>query len=136
MYVCIYIHTHIHTQDSIDGVCPKSKACPSPGGFPQCIDGQKLVNSIKNCRSSYDFEVWEYNKGLNPEKPTVRPKPKPRPKYITPHNRMVGALMITQQRKQTVNCLASNDKIQAYLDQSGVVPFVCTYTRMHTYIRR
>ncbi len=51
----------IDSQDSIDGVCPKV-LCPLAGGFPPCIDPKKLVSTVAACKSSYDFELWAFNK--------------------------------------------------------------------------
>jgi hypothetical protein len=42
-----------------------------------------------------------------------------RPKYVTPYNRMVGALMVTQKRRAKVQCQVINPEIQTYLDSSG-----------------
>jgi hypothetical protein len=50
----------IDSQDSVDGICPRI-LCPLAGGFPQCVDPDKLVSAVQSCKSSYDFEVWTYN---------------------------------------------------------------------------
>jgi hypothetical protein len=104
--------------DAVDGMCPQ-ELCPKSGGFPECVDGERLLQDLKQCKSSYPFSVWRYME--TEVAPEVQPKPKPRPKYITPYNRMVGALMVTQRRKKQTNCSVENALIQRYLDTSGAV---------------
>jgi hypothetical protein len=104
--------------DSIDGICPKA-LCPTSGGFPECVDGETLVREVQTCQSSYPFSVWRHNTSYPPAKPEVQPEVKPRPKYITPHNRLVGALMVTQRRTKQVNCSVENLQVQTYLETSG-----------------
>ncbi len=104
--------------DSIDGICPQA-LCPNSGGFPECVDGDKLLQEIRKCESSHDFSVWTYNNGQPGVAPEVQPKPKPRPKWVTPYNRLVGAVMITQQRKEHGNCSAVNSQVQKYLETSA-----------------
>jgi hypothetical protein len=102
--------------DAVDGTCPQD-LCPKSGGFPECVDGAKLVQELATCQSSYPFSVWCYNEpGLAPE---VQPQAKPRSKYITPYNCLVGALMVTQRRTKKANCSVGNALIQKYLDSSG-----------------
>jgi hypothetical protein len=103
--------------DSIDGTCPQD-LCPKSGGFPECVDSDKLLKDIKKCQASYPFSVWSYVDAKTEVVPEVQPKAQPRPKYVTPHNRLVGALMVTQKRRRQANCSVDNSRMQKYLDTS------------------
>ncbi len=89
--------------DAVDGRCPID-TCPNSGGFPHCVDAQKLSDIIKPCNNQYDFEVWKFTEQMhNPETgmlehvaPQVIPQSESKPRYVTPQNRMVGAFVITQ----------------------------------------
>jgi hypothetical protein len=103
---------------SINGGCP-TNLCPRSGGFPECVDGKQLVEKVSTCRSSYPFSIWKYNETQTTQAPRVRPEAKARPKFVTPNNRLVGALMITQHRRKQVNCSVDNPLLQKYLESSG-----------------
>jgi hypothetical protein len=77
------------------------------------------VDAVQPCKSTYDFEVWRYTESGPKEKPSIQPVTKPRPKYITPYNRLVGALTVTQMRRKQINCSVDNTMVQTYLDASG-----------------
>jgi hypothetical protein len=104
--------------DSIDGICPQT-LCPKSGGFPECVDGEKLLDEIGKCKSSYAFSVWRYGDPKMRVAPEVKPKAKPRPKYITPFNRLVGAVSVTQRRRRQANCSVENPYMDKYLQTTG-----------------
>ncbi len=46
----------------------------------------------------------------------VKPPPMPKAKYVTPYNRLVGAVMVTQTRRKPQMCQVSNDYVKNYVD--------------------
>ena len=104
--------------DAVDGVCPQA-LCPDSGGFPECVNIESLFKEVKNCKSSYVFSVWKYADARAGTPPEVQPKAKPRAKYVTPYNKLVGALMVTQRRKRQASCAVGNSRLQDYLETSG-----------------
>jgi len=91
--------------DAIDGRCPRD-TCPNSGGFPKCLDGQLLADMVQPCPNVYDLEVWRYTEKtadsdtgeLRYVAPRVIPAAQPKPRFVTPQNRMVGAFVLTQVR--------------------------------------
>jgi hypothetical protein len=96
-YIYIYIYTYIHTNIY-------SHTYWDAGGFPHCVDAQKLSNMIQPCSNTYDLEVWKFTEKTRNEEtgqmeyvaPDVIPKAEPKPRFVTPQNRMVGAFVLTQ----------------------------------------
>ncbi len=49
----------------------------------------------------------------------VKPPPKPKAKFVTPYNRLVGAVMVTQTRRKQGLCQVSNPHLKNYVQASG-----------------
>ena len=49
----------------------------------------------------------------------VKPPAQPKAKYVTPYNRLVGAVMVTQMRKKQGACDVSNSFVKSYVKASG-----------------
>jgi hypothetical protein len=109
----------IDAVDSIDGVCPQ-ELCPLSGGFPECVDATKLVENVQSCKAQYPFAVWRYTDD-HQKRPQVKPRPKPKLRYVTPYNRLVGAVTITQRRRKQVECVVANKLVQVFVNTSGGV---------------
>jgi len=86
--------------DSINGLCPKAY-CPDSGELPGCIQGTKLTRDW-SCSDKKEFEIWKFHtKGTEVE---VVPPGEAKVRWVTPFNRLVGPIMITQTRRSTGNC--------------------------------
>jgi hypothetical protein len=82
-----------------DGSC--FERCPGLTNFPQCIDASKLVSSF-SCTPTYNFSLYRF---ATPENvPTVQPRSQPSLPELTPHNFIVGPIMISQIRKSQGPC--------------------------------
>jgi hypothetical protein len=86
--------------DAINGLCPKAY-CPDSGELPGCIQGTKLAREW-DCPAKKEFELWTYH--TRGEQVTVAPPGKAKLRLVTPFNRLVGPIMITQRRRVTGNC--------------------------------
>jgi len=101
----------VDQEDSIDGVCPQ-EPCPGSGGFPECIDAQAIMKEWE-CPATYDFEVYKFASKGTPV--TVKPPPKDNIRRVTPFNRLVGAVVLTQSRQATGDCRKiANDDVKAF----------------------
>mmetsp|Transcript_40849 Transcript_40849/g.83567 ORF Transcript_40849/g.83567 Transcript_40849/m.83567 type:complete len:1272 (-) Transcript_40849:1118-4933(-) len=96
---------------AINNLCPQS-FCPGSGNYPGCISAEALASNW-SCPSTHDFEVWTYNEpGTSVE---VKEPPKPQLRYVTPFNKLVGAIMVTQTRRTPSNCTeVINEFVQAF----------------------
>lgn len=92
-------------EDAIDGACPLD-LCPTSGLMPKCIDASRLVpnlNSPKQCKDTFDFEIWNYNaKGStvaygDPPTEIVR--------WVTPFNRLVGPITVSTTKVRKGACI-------------------------------
>mmetsp|Transcript_8308 Transcript_8308/g.20319 ORF Transcript_8308/g.20319 Transcript_8308/m.20319 type:complete len:1279 (-) Transcript_8308:24-3860(-) len=102
--------------DAIDGTCP-SAGCPHGGNMPRCVDATKLMEGFE-CRDRYDFELWQYHEqgtavsvgGALPAQMV----------YVTPFNRLVGPVMVSQRRRPLGECSSIfNPTVQAFANLSG-----------------
>jgi hypothetical protein len=86
--------------DSLTKVCPDTQ-CPGSGKFPGCIDAQKLGKDWV-CPNRYNFSIYKY---FSPsDNIQVAPSVATKMKYITPFNRLVGPIMVTQRRRKLEDC--------------------------------
>eukprot|EP00960_Hanusia_phi_P072158 767716-Hanusia_phi.AAC.1 len=92
----------VDRRDAFNGVCPQDK-CPGSGGYPECVDASKVLSYLNtNCKDNHDFEVWKYApKG---QTPSVIPAFQPKVRELTPYNRMVGGIVISQRRRIGEDC--------------------------------
>jgi len=87
--------------DAINGLCPKAY-CPLSGELPGCLSALRMSPKYE-CADKTEFELWRYHtKGV--ETPKVVPDGLAKVRYVTPYNRLIGPIMITQKRRQTGNC--------------------------------
>ena len=113
------------------GVCPQDR-CPGSGGLPACVSAQKLLSSF-SCVSSHNFEVWKHH----PKNSKVSVKPenvKERPaRFVTLNNRLVGAVVLTQERVSRSNCVSQEhvpaEGIAASFGWHRINPSLSNYTR-------
>lgn len=93
--------------------------CPGSGGFPQCIDGQKFLKQTTSCPSTFSFEVWKY-RSKDQGSPQVVPKFEAKEHMITPNNRLVGAIEVSQRRLRMQPCQAvQNSNLQKFTGDVG-----------------
>ncbi|EKX33173.1 hypothetical protein GUITHDRAFT_120654 [Guillardia theta CCMP2712] len=110
----------VDANDAIDARCP-TLMCPTSGNFPACTNAQRLT-ARATCPSDYQFSVWEYrnaSEGL----PKIVPPFEPKNREITPYNRIVGAIVISQRRMKPTSCAQSvNKHVQGFMKSvEGVV---------------
>ncbi|EKX47388.1 hypothetical protein GUITHDRAFT_106834 [Guillardia theta CCMP2712] len=92
----------VDSRDSYTGHCPQDK-CPGSGGYPECIDASKILSYLDtNCKDNHEFEVWKFN--ARGKTPTVIPQFQPKVRELTPYNRMVGGIVISQRRRKGEDC--------------------------------
>ena len=112
------------------GVCPQDR-CPGSGGLQECVSAKKLLSSLR-CVSSYDFEVWTHHpKGskLSVMPETIEQKPA---LFVTPNNRLVGAVVLTQERVSRSTCVPKDVKAMGITASFGwhrINPSLSNYTR-------
>ena len=86
-----------------DKQCPQDR-CPNSGGFPACIDGTKLLEThLASCKAKHAFEIWKYGKREDGP-PRIKPDFKPKARMVTPNNRLVGAVVVSQRRMALEAC--------------------------------
>jgi len=61
------------------------------------------VKGLKTCKSSHKFEVWKWGKKADGA-PKVRPAFQPKSRSVTPNNRLVGAIVVSQKRNELEQC--------------------------------
>eukprot|EP00960_Hanusia_phi_P077139 768654-Hanusia_phi.AAC.5 len=99
----------VDTRDAYDGVCPQDK-CPGSGGFPACVNATSLLASFSSsCDNHYHFDIWSFGSS-SAGPPAVIPPFTPKVLEVTPFNRLLGALVLTQKRMKSLpTCV---DRIQ------------------------
>jgi len=114
----------------VAGSCPQDK-CTGSGGLPACMSSQKLVSAL-TCADQYHFEIRKYHAAGTP----VRVKPdsaKHAVRFIAPHNRLVGAIVLTQERQHENECVPPLEGaprgIAASLGWQRINPSLANYTR-------
>uniref|UniRef100_A0A7S0YX08 C2 domain-containing protein n=1 Tax=Hemiselmis tepida TaxID=464990 RepID=A0A7S0YX08_9CRYP len=102
--------------DGIDGTCPTSQ-CPHSASMPRCVDGTKLTENFE-CKDTYEFELWQHHdKG---SAVTIGGTLPAQMVYVTPFNRLVGPLMISQRRRPLGECTTIfNPTVQAFSNITG-----------------
>jgi hypothetical protein len=96
---CSYCAFCQNNYDGVDGRC--AAQCGLDGEFPQCVDAGGLVAGF-SCPSTHAFSVYEYSPAGNP--PKVQPPSQPSLPEITPHNYLVGPIMVSQTRRRQGPC--------------------------------
>jgi len=120
----------MYNDDAYNNVCDQDK-CPDTGKFPECVNGTKLAESFV-CPDNYAFEVWTYTErvadnitgALTYTAPTVTPAFTPEAREITPFNRLLGAIAITQHRKASKTCATESNEYVGNYSKAGQV--MCT----------
>ena len=106
----------------VDGKCPQD-LCPGSGAFPTCVDASKLLKDFK-CPERYKFEVRKY-KEIIPEWPPVVAYPaKVKQRFLTPFNRMVGSVLVSQSRRQVTSCEAGNGTAEPGVRKPSVLRYI------------
>ena len=108
----------IDAVDAVDGNCPLD-LCPKSGGFPECVDPTLIANAGVPCANEAHFEIWQYNQPGNKTWPSIVPSPKQEARFVTPYNRMVGAIVLSQTRRKSGSCRASDPWILSYLSSTA-----------------
>jgi len=111
--------------DAVDGRCPQD-LCAGSGGYPGCIDATFLAKKFETnqCESSFTFTVWRFTeKTANNETgkleyvaPQVVPAYVPTARTVTPFNRLVGGIAVTQTRHTQDTCIEDNIPRNTYID--------------------
>ncbi|EKX32754.1 hypothetical protein GUITHDRAFT_121057 [Guillardia theta CCMP2712] len=110
----------VDARDAIDNRCP-FLMCPTSGNFPACSNAERFTASA-TCPSDYKFSVWEY-RNASEGPPKIVPPFEPKNREITPYNRIVGAIVISQRRMKPTSCAQSvNKHVQSFMKSvEGVV---------------
>ena len=96
---CQYCAFCQYDYEGVNGHCLAQ--CGISGDFPQCIDGEDLFKGF-SCPSKYAFSVYQYNPVGSA--PTVVPGSQPSLPEVTPHNFLVGPIVVTQLRNAQGPC--------------------------------
>jgi len=112
-------------QDSVDESCPQD-LCPGSGGYPPCVDAKylALLFEANGCQSSYQFNVWRFTQktqnadtgAMEYVAPSVVPVYEPTARTVTPFNRLVGGIGITQERRRQESCIEDNIPRNVFID--------------------
>ncbi len=106
----------------IDGTCPQD-LCPGSGGFPQCVDAAKMLRDFK-CPERYKFEVRKY-KDIVPEwPPQVALPSKVQQRFLTPFNRLVGSVLVSQTRAKATSCEAGNGTAVPGVQKKSILKYI------------
>ena len=110
-------------QYTIDGSCPEDKCGPRVGTYPKCWDAQKLLGD-NSCQSAYELNLSTIpgmDQGAADVSSLLAKPPTLRARFLTPFNRLVGAVIIRQKRTQQASTISSgnvcsllNDSIARY----------------------
>ena len=106
--------------DAIDKWCPRDKCGATSGGYPACIDAQKMLQNY-SCPSSYNINMSKipgYLGMLGQVKNSSQAAASTsdgriKARFMTPFNQLVGALTITQ-RRVNGTCTYKNDNVGRY----------------------
>ena len=112
--------SEIYTQD---GACPEDKCGPRVGTYPRCWDSQSLLQNF-TCPDKYrlNLDVIPGVKRGSAEVASLVSQPTTlRARFLTPFNRLIGAVIIRQKRTQKpimsnsgIVCSLNNDTIAKY----------------------
>eukprot|EP00292_Cryptomonas_paramecium_P003899 CAMPEP_0113705028 /NCGR_PEP_ID=MMETSP0038_2-20120614/26887_1 /TAXON_ID=2898 /ORGANISM="Cryptomonas paramecium" /LENGTH=730 /DNA_ID=CAMNT_0000629955 /DNA_START=123 /DNA_END=2311 /DNA_ORIENTATION=- /assembly_acc=CAM_ASM_000170 len=112
-------YCQIDKDDSIDGVCPQTY-CNGSGGWPRCLDGDRLTRSVTSdaCPSQIPFAVWNYHdQGTDVE---VVPPRLDKIRTVTPGNYLIGPVVVTQRRNDVAPCHnAQNPSVRAFFNATN-----------------
>ena len=117
--------------EGVGGSCPQDK-CPGSGGLPACLSSQKLLSAL-TCTDKYDFEVWNHHEKGAPV--VVRPSSteQQEARFIVPHNRLVGAVVLTQERHRESGCVPTHSSdpqgISSSIGWQRFNPSLANYTK-------
>ena len=111
------------------GYCPRD-TCVGSGGMPACLSAARLLENF-DCQDKFDFEVWKHQPigsqvSVKPANATAQ-----KVRYLGAHNRLVGAVVVTQERVMQKDCAASHDKswsLSGVLGWSRTNPSLSAYT--------
>ena len=95
----------------VDGSCPLDKCGPRAGTYPKCWDQQKLFSEF-SCSDKHPLNLSRVESNDIVEvqsEPTEKPI---RARFLTPFNRIVGALIVKQKRMRTLNYVDKNNSMQ------------------------
>jgi hypothetical protein len=112
---------------AIDGSCPQDKCGPRSGTLPKCWDAQKLLVNL-SCSDKYALNLSGVESNNRLKSPTEQPANTLRARFLTPFNRLVGALVVKQKRMKMLDYRSTNES-----SQEGVCNFrndsFSTYSR-------
>ena len=92
---------------AIDGSCPQDKCGPRVGALPKCWDAQKLLANF-SCSDKYALNMSSVQSNNSLSVTTEATEKTLRARFLTPFNRLVGALMIKQKRLKVLDYRSSN----------------------------
>ena len=104
----------------MDGVCPEDRCGPRAGLYPKCWDAQRLLRGF-TCKDTYALNIGgspSQVQGAGKALPAAAQPVRLRARFITPFNRLVGAVIIRQQRvrrdSSAIPCGLHNDSVARY----------------------
>ena len=116
---CWYCYRDI---DAVDGKCPRDRCGDLAGSYPLCLDAVPFLRGFE-CKSKFqlnmsivrDDETIPSDLSNQSSSSGTEMKEKTKARFLTPFNRLVGAIMITQERSSTtVTCTVQNQYIQNF----------------------
>ena len=108
--------------DAVDGACPRDRCGELAGRYPLCLDAVPFLRGFE-CKSKFRLNMSLVGDDetvpmdiSNQSSSTGRPmKEKTKARFLTPFNRLIGAIMITQERSSTtVACTVQNQHFQNF----------------------
>jgi hypothetical protein len=117
--------------DAVDGACPKDRCGELSGTYPLCLDAGSLLSGFE-CKSKYPLNMSivrgtettasdpsnqsSTGRGISQAETT-------KARFVTPFNRLIGALMITQERSAKATCSVRNQHVKNF--SSSVRGSIC-----------
>jgi hypothetical protein len=111
----------LRDSDAADGACPRDRCGDLAGRYPLCLDAASFLSGFE-CKSKFKLNMSIVRDGesmsseLSNQSTTGREiKTKTKARFLTPFNRLIGAVMVTQERSSTTaTCSVQNQHVQNY----------------------
>lgn len=103
---------------AVDGTCPQD-LCPGSGDFPECISAEKLMEDF-TCPDKYTFQVRKF---FN-DTPSVAFPANVKMRFLTPFNRLVGSVLVSQSRKAKTSCVAGEGTANPGVLKPSIIEYI------------
>jgi hypothetical protein len=92
---------------AIDGSCPQDKCGPRAGTYPKCWDAKKIFSTYA-CSDKYALNLSSVQSNSDIKTQTEPTEKTLRARFLTPFNRLVGALVVKQKRLKVLDYINPN----------------------------